>query len=166
MYKKKANNGLVGIIITIIILIVLVIFSNLKLEKWSYIGNTFSSLVMPIQNGLTYLKNKVSGNDTFFSNIKELKAENENLKNENSELEKKARELEIVKAENETLKEYVNLKDKYSEYTTLPAEVIQRDLSNYSKVIVINTGKKDGIDVNMTVISDKGLVRTYYICYR
>jgi rod shape-determining protein MreC len=166
MYKKKANNGLVGIIITIIILIVLVIFSNLKLEKWSYIGNTFSSLVMPIQNGLTYLKNKVSGNDTFFSNIKELKAENENLKNENSELEKKARELEIVKAENETLKEYVNLKDKYSEYTTLPAEVIQRDLSNYSKVIVINAGKKDGIDVNMTVISDKGLVRTYYICYR
>ena len=109
---------------------------------------------MPIQNGLTYLKNKVSGNDTFFSNIKELKAENENLKNENSELEKKARELEIVKAENETLKEYVNLKDKYSEYTTLPAEVIQRDLSNYSKVIVINAGKKDGIDVNMTVISD------------
>lgn len=166
MYKKKANNGLVGIIITIIILIVLVIFSNLKLEKWSYIGNTFSSLVMPIQNGLTYLKNKVSGNDTFFSNIKELKAENENLKNENSELEKKARELEIVKAENETLKEYVNLKDEYSEYTTLPAEVIQRDLSNYSKVIVINAGKKDGIDVNMTVISDKGLVRTYYICYR
>ena len=142
MYKKKANNGLVGIIITIIILIVLVIVSNLKLEKWSYIGNTFSSLVMPIQNGLTYLKNKVSGNDTFFSNIKELKAENE------------------------TLKEYVNLKDKYSEYTTLPAEVIQRDLSNYSKVIVINAGKKDGIDVNMTVISDKGLVRTYYICYR
>ena len=88
------------------------------------------------------------------------------MKNENSELEKKARELEIVKAENETLKEYVNLKDKYSEYTTLPAEVIQRDLSNYSKVIVINAGKKDGIDVNMTVISDKGLVRTYYICYR
>ena len=133
MYKKKANNGLVGIIITIIILIVLVIVSNLKLEKWSYIGNTFSSLVMPILNGLTYLKNKVSGNDTFFSNIKELKAENENLKNENSELEKKARELEIVKAENETLKEYVNLKDKYSEYTTLPAEVIQRDLVTIAK---------------------------------
>ena len=37
MYKKKANNGLVGIIITIIILIVLVIVSNLKLEiYWKY----------------------------------------------------------------------------------------------------------------------------------
>lgn len=158
MYRKKASNGLIGIIITIIVLIVLVILSNLKLEKWSYIGNAFSSLIMPIQNGLTYMKNKIAGNDTFFSNINELKSENEDLKQKNSDLEKQARELEIVKAENATLREYVNLKDKYSEYTTIPAHVIQRDLGNFSKVIVINSGKKDGIDVNMTVISDKGLV--------
>lgn len=158
MYKNKHNNGLIGIIITIIILIILVIISNLKLEKWSYIGNAVSSLVMPVQNGLTYLKNKLAGNDTFFSNINELKSENEKLKEKNIELEKQARELEIVKAENATLKEYVNLKDKYSEYETLPAHVIQRDLTNYNKVIVINAGKRDGVDVDMTVISEKGLV--------
>ncbi|MBQ8379479.1 MAG: rod shape-determining protein MreC [Clostridia bacterium] len=158
MYKKKANSGLIGIIITIIILIVLIILSNIKLEKWSYIGNTFSSLIMPVQNGLTYIKNKIAGNDTFFSNINELKTENEDLKKKNSDLERQVRELEIVKAENESLKEYVNLKDKYSEYTTLPANVIQRDLGNFGKVIVINVGKKDGIDVDMTVIADKGLV--------
>ncbi len=158
MYKRKANNGLIGIIITIIILIILIVLSNLKLEKWSYACNAFSSLVMPVQNGLTYLKNKIAGNDTFFSNIDNLKSENDDLKKKNSDLEKQVRELEIVKAENESLKEYVNLKDKYSEYATLPANVIQRDLGNYSKVIVINAGKKDGIDVNMTVIADKGLV--------
>lgn len=87
MYKKKASNGLIGIIITIVILIVLVILSNLKLEKWSYIGNVFSSLIMPVQNGLTYMKNKIAGNDTFFSNIDELKSENEDLKQKNSDLE-------------------------------------------------------------------------------
>lgn len=41
-----------------------------------------------------------------------------------------------------SLKEYVNLKDKYSEYTTIPAHVIQRDLGNFSKVIVIKCWKK------------------------
>ncbi len=158
MYKKKANNGLIGIIITITILVILVVLSNIKLEKWSYIGNAISSLIMPVQNGLTYMKNKIAGNDAFFSNINELKGENEELKRKNSDLEKQVRELEIVKAQNESLKEYVNLKDKYSEYTTLPANVIQRDLGNFGKVIVINAGKKDGIDVNMTVIADKGLV--------
>ena len=114
MYKKKASNGLIGIIITITILVILVVLSNIKLEKWSYIGNAISSLIMPVQNGLTYMKNKIAGNDAFFSNINELKGENEELKRKNSDLEKQVRELEIVKAQNESLKEYVNLKDKYS----------------------------------------------------
>ena len=113
---------------------------------------------MPVQNVLTHLKNKIANNDSFFSNVEKLKAENEDLKEKNSSLEKKARELEIIKAENDNLKEYVNLKNKYSEYSTVPADVIQRDISNYSKIITINVGKNNGIDVDMPVISDKGLV--------
>ena len=107
---------------------------------------------------MVYLKNKIAGNDSFFINVENMKSENEQLKKKNSELEQSLRELEILKAENATLKEYVNLTDKYTEFTTFPAYVIQTDISNYSKIIVINAGKNDGIDVNMTVIADKGLV--------
>ena len=57
-----------------------------------------------------------------------------------------------------TLKEYVNLKDKYSEYTTVPAYIIERSISNYEKIVVINAGTDDGIQVNMPVISESGLV--------
>ena len=64
MYKKKS--GIIGIIITIIILILLVFLSNLKLESLSYVENAFSAIVMPIQTGYTYLKNKVTGNTNFF----------------------------------------------------------------------------------------------------
>lgn len=157
MYKNKKNTT-VGIIITILILISLVAITNSKIEKWSEIGNPFTSFVNSIQNGMVYLKNKVSGNDSFFVDVEKLKIENKELKERNSELEQSLRELEILKAENATLKEYVNLTDKYTEFSTLPAYVIQTDISNYSKVIIINVGKKDGIDVNMPVISDKGLV--------
>lgn len=59
---------------------------------------------MPVQNGLTYLKNKMSGNSTFFTDINNLKSENEELKQKNSELEQSLRELENIKSENETLK--------------------------------------------------------------
>lgn len=144
MYKNKKNT-IIGIIITCLVLIFLVIISNSKIEKWSELGNPFTSFVNGIQNGMVYLKNKISGNDSFFIDIEKLKLENENLKKENSKLEQSLRELEILKAENTTLKEYVNLKDKYSEYTTIPANVIQSDISNYSKIIIINAGKKDGI---------------------
>ena len=157
MYRNKKNT-IVGIIITILILVFLVAVSNSKIEKWSEIGNPFTSFVNSIQNSMVYLKNKIAGNDAFFIDVEKMKLENKELKKKNSELEQSLRELEILKAENTTLKEYVNLTDKYTEYTTFPAYVIQTDISNYSKVIIINAGKKDGIDVNMPVIADKGLV--------
>ena len=155
---NKNKTGLVGIIITIIILIVLVILTNINISKLSHIENAFSNIVMPIQTGITYLKNKISGNNNFFADMNTLKEENKKLQDKNSELEISLRELEIIKAENSTLKEYLNLTEKYSNYTTTPAYIINKDISNYSDVFVINVGSKDGIKPNMTVIADKGLV--------
>ena len=157
MYKNK-KKGIIGIIITIIILGLLVIFTNTNGNQMSYIENICNVFVMPVQNGFAYLKNKITGNDSFFADLDTLKQENEELKQKNSELEQSLRELEIIKAENETLKEYVNLKDKYKDYSTIPADVINRDISNYSSTIVINVGSNDGIKENMTVIADSGLV--------
>ena len=88
-----------GIIITIIVLILLVVLSNMDTQKLSSAENVFSYLVMPIQNGLTYLKNKITGNNSFFSDVEHLKAENEDLKKKNSELEQSLREYEILKAQ-------------------------------------------------------------------
>ena len=157
MYNKK-KKGIIGIIIAIFALIIIVMISNIKMNNLSYAQSAFNFFVMPIQNGLTYLKNWISGNDSFFEDINNLREENEKLKEQNSKLEQSLRELEITRSENETLKEYVNLKDKYTEYTTVPAYVINKDISNYNETIVINVGTDDGIDVNMTVISEKGLV--------
>ena len=156
--RKSKKTGIAGIIITIVILIIIVIISNIKIDNVAFIESSAGIFVMPIQNGLTYLKNWMSGNNTFFTNINNLQEENEELKKKNSELEKSLRELEIVKSENSTLKEYVNLKDKYTEYETIPAYIINKDISNYNDTIVINVGKDDGIEVNMPVIADQGLV--------
>ena len=157
MYKNK-KSGILGIVITVVILLLLVFFTNIDTGKLSYIENAFSTLVMPIQNGLTYLKNKISGNNTFFTDINNLKEENAELKKKNSELEQSLRELENIKTQNETLKEYLDLAEKYGEYKTIPGYVINKDISNYSKTIVINIGSKDGVGENMTVIGDQGLV--------
>ena len=156
MYRNK-KSGALGIIITIIILILVVIFSNND-NNTSFVENFASKLVMPIQNGLTYLKNKISGNDTFFTDINDLKSENEKLKSKNKDLEQSLRELENIKTENETLKEYLGLTEKYSGYKTIPGDVINKDISNYSKTITLNIGSKDGVKVDMTVISEEGLV--------
>ena len=157
MYKGK-KNGIIGIIITIIILILLVVLTNTKNSNLSYFENIADKLVNPIQNGLTFLKNKVHSNNSFFTNINDLQKENDELKQKNNELEEKLREFESVKAENQTLKEYMKLTEKYSDYKTVGADVISRDISNYSKTIVINAGKNSGIKENMPVIASEGLV--------
>ena len=107
MYRNK-KSGIIGIAITIVILVLIVIFSNGE-ENSNFLQNAATNLIMPVQNGLTYLKNKVSGNNAFFTDIKYLKEENKQLKEKNSQLEQSLRELENIKTENETLKEYMNL---------------------------------------------------------
>lgn len=157
MHKNK-KTGTIGIIITIILLTTLVIITNIDTSRFSYIEGIANKLVMPIQNGLTYLKNKIEGKSTFFEDINNLKNENEELKKQNEKLNKLSSELEIIKAENKTLREYANLSDKYTEYTTLPAYIIDRDISNLSSTMIINVGTNEGVQRNMPVVSAEGVV--------
>ena len=156
MLKKK--RGAVFTVIAVIILILLVILTNVNRDNLSYAEGFANSIIMPIQNAFAMVRHKFQGDSQFFTNLDTLKKENEELKNRNEELETQVRELEILKAENSKLQEYANLTEKYQEYETVPAYVIDRDVSNYSSNIVINVGKKQGIEKNMTVIADKGLV--------
>ena len=75
MYRNKKGE-IIGIIVTILILILLVVLTNTENSNLSYIENIANKLVNPIQNGLTYVKNKVNGNSSFFSNINDIKNEN------------------------------------------------------------------------------------------
>ena len=158
MYKKNKRSGAIGTIIIVIILILLVVLTNVSRDNVSYAESFATSILMPIQNAFTMLKNKVTGNTQFFADLNSLKNENEQLKQRNNELETQLRELEVIKAENTRLQEYANLTEKYQEYSTVPAYVIDKDVSNYSSNIIINVGSDQGIEKNMTVIADRGLV--------
>lgn len=157
MYKNK-KNGLVGIIVIIGILIILVITTNGNVNKFSKVENIFNKIVTPFQNGLVYLKNKIAKNDSFFENIDALKLENEELKKQNEELKNQLNGLQLIKSENEILREYVNLAEKYSEYTTVGAYIINKNISNLSDVFIINVGTDQGVAANMAVIGEEGLV--------
>lgn len=156
--EKSKKSGIIGVIVTLLILIILVVFTNTNSGKVSIIENIANNIVMPIENGLTYLKNKLNNNHKFFENIDMLKTENDELKQKKSELEQQLREFEIIKNENEQLKQQLNLAKKYSEFTTIPGTIIARDISNYSKTVVINVGSENGIKEKMTVIAEEGLV--------
>lgn len=157
MYKNKSNSH-IGIILTIIVIIILVLLTNVENNSLSMIENVAYKVISPIQNAVIYTRNKIQGNTSFFTDIKQLKEENTKLKEENTKLEQSLREFEILKTENETLKKDLELSQQYEQYKTIPGYVINRDISNYSNTLVINVGKNYGIEENMTVISSDGLV--------
>ena len=157
MYKAK-HPGIISTVITIIVLALLVFLTNVDIKNLSYAQSISTAVIKPVQNGFTYLKNKVTGNDAFFTDLETLEKENEELKARNGDLEEQLRELEIIKAQNASLQEYAVLKDKYSAYESVPADIIDRDISNYSSQLVINVGKKQGVDAGMTGLAEEGLV--------
>lgn len=157
MYKNK-KNGFLGTVIIIGILIILVITTNGNIDRFSGLENLFNKIVTPLQNGLVHLKNKMAGNTSFFETVDSLKNENEDLKKQNEELQSKINELQLVKTENEILRKYASLAEKNSEYTTIGAYIINRNISNLSDVFVINAGTNKGVTANMAVIAEEGLV--------
>ena len=156
--QKSRKTGIIGIIITVAILIILVATTNIDATKFSGIENTLGKLVMPIQNGLTFLKNKIAGNNTFFEDINNLKDEKQRLEEENRDLKQELSKLEIIKAENTILKEYNKIVQKYEEYKTIPAYIIDKNITNLSEVMVINVWTEQGVYANMPVIAGEGLV--------
>ena len=106
---RNKQSGLLGGIITLIILILLIFLSNVETSKLSYLESLGSKIINPVQKIFVDLKNKITGNTSYFSTLENLKEEKEKLKEENKKLEEGLRELEILKAEKNTLEEYSNL---------------------------------------------------------
>lgn len=146
------------IVIAIIVLFWGISLTNGKLRKVSTVESLLGNLIAIPQNGFTYLKNWLSGNEIFFSDIEKLKQENQELKEENENLKTKMMDYEILASENKTLKEEARIQESYLDYEVVIANVISDSTNNWEEIYVINKGSQDGIEPNMTVITTDGLV--------
>ncbi|MBR3512435.1 MAG: rod shape-determining protein MreC [Clostridia bacterium] len=162
--NRNKQTEIFGIIITVVLLILLIFLSNVEAGKLSFLETAVSKVFNPIQKTFNDLNNKIHKNEEYFRNYDQIREENEALKEENSALLEQLRELESLKADNATLQEYMNLTQKYSQYSTIPANIISRDVSNFGSNLVLNVGTNDGVQENMTVIADKGLVGHVLSC--
>lgn len=146
------------LVIFIIILFVGIGYTNGNSRKVTMIESIFSSIITIPQKGYIYIKNWIMKDSSFFETVDSLNSQNEALKEENNELKAKQINYELIMSENTILKNQINLKNNYTEYSTVVAEIINESTSNWEKVYTINRGANDGIKPNMTVIAEEGLV--------
>src|SRR4029077_14570224 len=89
--------------------------------------------------------------------LEDLEKENGSLRVENRQLRATNQALRDVEHEVNRLRHALNYRER-SVFKLVPAEVIARDSSTWWRTITINRGKEDGLDVDMPVVTDEGLV--------
>lgn len=120
--------------------------------------NAFSYIVVPIQNGINSIGSVLVDNDNKKKTIEELQAQNKELE---SELESLKAENEALKGDEDelsTLRNFYSMESQIASYTKVGARVIGTTSTNWNQSFTIDQGSKNGIKVDMNVITDKGLV--------
>lgn len=144
-------------IVFVIALFSCIALTNGKTRKVTLIESVLNDIIVLPQRAYRHIKEYVTGNDSFFASIEELKKENEDLKEQVSRLEAKVINYESVYAENQVLKGHANLSDKYPDYNVVVADIISKSNTNWEAIYVVNKGSNDGIEPGMTVIAEAGL---------
>ena len=115
-----------------------------------------SVAVAPFQRAAAAVGDGVSSLWEKYTNIDAILAENETLTAENAELRSQMVDYDKLKAENEAYKALTNIQEQHPEMSYVSSFVIGRDPLDEFGGFTLDQGTVDGVEVNDTVISDKG----------
>lgn len=155
--KFFKNKLAVTIIVLSVAFLGLIIKSSQNIEK-DVVSSGIGSAINPLQKSIYSITNGIKGTLDFFLNFSEVKEENANLTKENIDLKNKLLEYETLKEENDRLKEVLNYKESKTDYNYIGCEIIGYSGESFLKGYIINRGENDGLQKDMVVISNKGLV--------
>lgn len=155
-FFKKSS--LVVIIVLSIALIALMFYTSNNRGSMTALEGFIGQIVAPFQRGMYTVSSTVYN---FFSMVEErrsMRSNYEELKEKVANLEKELVKLEELEKENKRLKELLRFSNQNEEFVVTGARVIAKNPGNWFNLITIDKGKKDGISVNMAVVTEKGLV--------
>lgn len=113
---------------------------------------------IPMQEGINTVGAWITDKAEGFKNLSEVMSENEALKKQVNELTSELNTINLEQYELQSLRELLELDQKYPSYEKVAANVIGKDSSNWFSNFTINKGTNDGIDIDMNVIAGSGLV--------
>ncbi len=122
------------------------------------VQKTIGLLIVPMEKGINNIGEFFSNLTQNAGDISKLQEENAQLKAENEALEAKISSMENNLSELSSLRELLNLREKYPTYDMIGARIISKDPGNWYNNFVIDRGRLDGVRVDANVIADNGLV--------
>ena len=147
------------IILTSIALVICIFFSVLSLMGvGNIVRNGINTLLFPLRWCGAKISEGFDGFSLYFGKMDDLIEENESLKEENESLREQEIYFGALADENERLREYLKIKQIYTDFEFSDALIISRGSESYMSIITLNRGSGDGIEVGMPVMTSLGLV--------
>ena len=151
-----SNKKLIGWVIGIIIALALIMYSitygsNIVTQGVNDVTNILGRLV-------SYPANSINDFIDSVNDLSNTYQENQSLKQKIDTIHELEVQLSELKRDNQKMKETLKLQDTLNDYTLVNATVIARNPDTWRDVITINKGSNDGIQPQMSVMSDNGLV--------
>ena len=120
--------------------------------------NAISTVVIPVQKGMNYIGLMVADKYDTLQEISTVLEENDQLKSQVDSLTEENNQLKQDTYELARLRTLYGLDEKYPEYAKVGARVIGSTTDNWYSTFTVDKGSKDGIEVDMNVMADGGLV--------
>lgn len=119
-----------------------------------------ASVIYPFEWIFSSIDEAFSGFCNYFSSIDELMEENQALKDENESLRAELERADVISDENSRLYAYLSMKELFLDYELCEAPVISVTRFGGENAVSITLGKgaSSGIEVNMPVVTEVGLV--------
>ena len=140
------------------LLVVLIGASFINSDITSPIRNGLNQLILPLQNGFNQIGARLFSEIEDVRTLRQAQAENEQLKAEIADLKEENTRLLLERTELDELQGLLELRDQYADYDMVGARVIAKDSGNWFHSFTIDKGTEDGIQENMCVMAQGGLV--------
>lgn len=124
----------------------------------SYIRSALVTVSTPFRWAFTKVGEGLSGFSLYFKTLDELRDENEALRAELDGYKNLVYDAELIGEENEFLNSFLGIKEEHVDFLFEDATVIGRESTNYRTVYTLSKGALHGIEVNMPIITEEGLV--------
>src|ERR1700687_4351917 len=103
------------------------------------------------------LQKQITSVRTGLKSLEELERENASLRTDNRQLRATNQALRDVEHEVNRLRHALNYRER-SVFKLIAAEIVARDSSTWWRTGTINRGKREGIEIDMPVVTAEGLV--------
>jgi rod shape-determining protein MreC len=115
-------------------------------------------VVIPFQQGIAKIGGWIYDRSEELVEVRGVLAENEKLRDQIEALTQENIELQQDWYELHTLRQLYDLDEQYTDFEKIGARVIANDSGNWFSTFVIDKGEQDGIEIDMNVIAQGGLV--------